>query len=766
MKSTKPFLQNPNIRYILLMLAIISLTLPYRSILSYAGEVSNTTDPVSWPLPNIHEPFNQLAPPNPNTPPLPYETIASNNRTLELTHIVPAATVHVLDAYQYPSAGTQRFYLPPLISNLTIEADGTTLSHSVVEGLDTPHVVVDVAVPSDVVDLEIEFDQIDGSMAFEGSWYLVFDWVWGPVTIIAHLPTDANIIRYENSNLATLINSYTLRFDIPSGTPVYTTIVYNTNQVPDLYYTVTTAHFNVHLPLIYSQYETSLTEALDALYLHYTEYMGYDVNQTRGQARFEFYFPPGGWYWWDTQITLWGGLCIVGGGPCAVSRSVIPKMSLPPSTTFGDNAFGYLGHELGHGWQGVVGQGNMPWWINDGEGYPSYLNLHAWTDLGLCPLIEDWYSQAYSYYLEYMADPTTRHDYANIVIATGLREEYGWDWLQEIHAAILAGRLNLNGLSEQEKTDQMVVFLSQFLEENLVPYFDQNLMYASQWVRESLVGFPSSNATVPTQWSCPSGILGTSPASLTFLVEPSGPVFSSQAFHVNNDGDGQITWSISENPPVEWLSISIDNGLATPLYIVPITATIDASNLAVGNYTTTLSITAQAGTGNSPLSIPVYLKVAEYKRIYLPVVLNNARDLLPSGQATILDGYVYYGESGFSFGTNAVVAWNSSIADLLAAKPDPASPMRFFMPYDAPPYSDGDNARAGIIGMPQTALDQVVECPESGYQYHWVDTSLGGVYCVRTRDGAHYAVIKLTSIDDSSLSFSWIYQPDGGRRFD
>lgn len=766
MKSTIPFLQNPNIRYILLILAIISLILPYRGILSYAGEVSNTTDPVSWLLPNIHEPFNQLLPPDPNTPSLPYQTIASNNRTLELTHIVPSATVHVLDTYQYPSAGTQRFYLPPLTNNLNMEADGTPLSYTVVKGLDTPNIVVDVVVPSGVVDLEIEYDQTDGSIAFEGSWYLVFDWIWGPVTIIAHLPTDTNIIRYENSGLATLMNSYTLRFDIPSGTPVFTTIVYTTNQVPDHYYTVTTEHFNVHLPLIYSQYATSLTGALEALYLRYTEYMGYDVNQTRGQTHFEFYFPPGGWNWWDTQITLWGGLCIVGGGPCAVSRSVITKMSLLPSTTFWDNAFGYLGHELGHGWQGVVGQGNMPWWINDGEGYPGYLNLHAWTDLGLCPLIEDWYSEAYSYYLEYMADPTTRHDHANLVIATGLREEYGWDWLREIHSAILGGRLNLSGLSEQEKTDQMIAFLSQFLEENLVPYFDQNLIYASQWVRESLAGLPGSDAAVPTQWSCPAGTLGASPTSLSFLVEPGGSVSPSQVFHINNDGDGQITWSISENPPVQWFSISTDSGLATPLYTVPITATIDASNLTVGNYTTTLFITAQAGTGNNPLSVPVYLKVAEYERICLPVVLNNVKNLLPSGLTTLFDGYVYYGESGFSFGTNTVVAWNSSIADLLVAKPDPASSMRFFLPYDAPPYSDGDNAQAGIIGMSQTELVQVAECPESGYQYHWADTSPGGVYCVRTRDGAHYAVIKLTSIDDSRLSFSWIYQPDGSRRFD
>jgi len=47
-----------------------------------------------------------------------------------------------------------------------------------------------------------------------------------------------------------------------------------------------------------------------------------------------------------------------------------------------------------------------------------------------------------------------------------------------------------------------------------------------------------------------------------------------------------------------------------------------------------------------------------------------------------------------------------------------------------------------------------------------VTANLGGVYCVRTRDGGHYAIIKVTAVSGSSLSFTWEYQPNGSRRFD
>ncbi|MFN2302715.1 MAG: hypothetical protein ACK2TV_03195, partial [Anaerolineales bacterium] len=153
---------------------------------------------------------------------------------------------------------------------------------------------------------------------------------------------------------------------------------------------------------------------------------------------------------------------------------------------------------------------------------------------------------------------------------------------------------------------------------------------------------------------------------------------------------------------------------------------------------------------------------------YIPIVLKPSVAPLPTGQATINDAFSDYDRSGFQFSSNSVVAWNSNAADLLAAKAQSSSLVSFFLQYDAPPYNDPEidkDARSGIIEMPLTELEQVSECPETGYEHHWVEASADGVYCVRTRDGEHYAAIKLTLLDESSLSFTWLYQPDGSRKF-
>ena len=109
-------------------------------------------------------------------------------------------------------------------------------------------------------------------------------------------------------------------------------------------------------------------------------------------------------------------------------------------------------------------------------------------------------------------------------------------------------------------------------------------------------------------------------ASLSLVVDAAGPALPLRGFYVRNTGDGQIQWHVAASPPVDWLSISTETGVATGLYSPPVAITIDAASLAAGVYTTTLSISGQAGSLNSPLAIPVTLWVGPAENTHLPML--------------------------------------------------------------------------------------------------------------------------------------------------
>lgn len=140
---------------------------------------------------------------------------------------------------------------------------------------------------------------------------------------------------------------------------------------------------------------------------------------------------------------------------------------------------------------------------------------------------------------------------------------------------------------------------------------------------------------------------------------------------------------------------------------------------------------------------------------------------LRAGSALIADGFRDYARSGFCFKTATIEAWNSPVADILVANPDPKVPNAlFFLPYNQYPYEDSASvkgARAGIIKMLATNLTEVTEAPESGYSVHWLRPELNAVYCVRTSDGQHYAKIQVTAIESDRIAFEWVYQQNATR---
>lgn len=141
------------------------------------------------------------------------------------------------------------------------------------------------------------------------------------------------------------------------------------------------------------------------------------------------------------------------------------------------------------------------------------------------------------------------------------------------------------------------------------------------------------------------------------------------------------------------------------------------------------------------------------------------------GHEISYDGHKQYERSGFSFANNAVVSWGSGDADILAENAGAGSGLaHFFLQYNAGEiFKDApqdQTARSGIVELPGTTFDRLKECPETGYRYHRVSAKRGGVYCVRTRDGRHFAKLVVREVLADRIAFDWAYQSNGLRRFE
>jgi hypothetical protein len=144
---------------------------------------------------------------------------------------------------------------------------------------------------------------------------------------------------------------------------------------------------------------------------------------------------------------------------------------------------------------------------------------------------------------------------------------------------------------------------------------------------------------------------------------------------------------------------------------------------------------------------------------------------LPTGNVTIYNGFRFYDRSVFDFSTQKIESWGSQTADLGVANPGGENNLAvMFLANDAPPYTDPTSSKheienSGIREMPTANLDDVKECPASDYKIHYFQPQLGGVYCVRTRDGRHWAKIKVAVLASDRIAFDYVYQPSGARTF-
>ncbi len=147
-----------------------------------------------------------------------------------------------------------------------------------------------------------------------------------------------------------------------------------------------------------------------------------------------------------------------------------------------------------------------------------------------------------------------------------------------------------------------------------------------------------------------------------------------------------------------------------------------------------------------------------------PVTLGSGHDnQLSTGSVILYDGFKNPNESSFDFSSEQILRWGLP-SDVGVANPaGDGNKATFFLMNDYPPYTDPnakqhDVLNAGIRDMHTQNLDDVQEAPTSDYLRHYVPPLAGHVYCVRTRDGHHFAKIKVTGVEPDRISFDYVYQ--------
>ena len=151
-------------------------------------------------------------------------------------------------------------------------------------------------------------------------------------------------------------------------------------------------------------------------------------------------------------------------------------------------------------------------------------------------------------------------------------------------------------------------------------------------------------------------------------------------------------------------------------------------------------------------------------------VVREQSTTLRGGHTVLYNAFQNYAQSGLNFAAGDIVSWDSGRADLLVSNTQPPQPAAsFFTQEDSGGVfidaQQDKGANAGMVKMAAQTLDEVNEAPIDGYLTHWFAPELNGIYCVRTRDGHHFAKIKVTDLRTDRIAFDWIYQSDNSQTF-
>ncbi|HEY8272447.1 MAG TPA: hypothetical protein VIG33_16260 [Pseudobdellovibrionaceae bacterium] len=152
----------------------------------------------------------------------------------------------------------------------------------------------------------------------------------------------------------------------------------------------------------------------------------------------------------------------------------------------------------------------------------------------------------------------------------------------------------------------------------------------------------------------------------------------------------------------------------------------------------------------------------------------------PTYSAKLGEGFSHSDKSGLLLKENKIVPWGAG--DILSVRPQNSDeqtkkgivkPVKFFVQYDRPPYNNVNDKRTkgGIYKVDskvQNTDGTGVSCSTepNDYAYHYFPDAdekslvVGSVYCVRTRSGNEYTLIRVTHICDNGVVFDYKYNGD------
>jgi uncharacterized protein YkwD len=114
--------------------------------------------------------------------------------------------------------------------------------------------------------------------------------------------------------------------------------------------------------------------------------------------------------------------------------------------------------------------------------------------------------------------------------------------------------------------------------------------------------------------------LAVSANAVAFALQADGPEEQSHTLHISNTGELPLTWSLTEETAVPWLTPSLTTGDLNGGESVAVTLTVSRVGLATAVYHTTLRIDA-ADALNTPQQVTITFLITEQSPLFLPFIV-------------------------------------------------------------------------------------------------------------------------------------------------